>query len=280
MNKTVLVGSIIFVLGMGGALAQDFMPPFAPGMSSCAPIETAMGLLDLSKEQNEQIGGLSQSYGKDYEAEMAKLREALDAKYADEVKKLLNDQQKGQFDALMAADTKSREATQKADDDYRAKLIALIYEGVEDTALIQRELRYLPRDENMLLDRFMNAQKDLLPKYQMLKEEKGKAIADIYQKNKLEQGATRDLKAIQEWRDTTTRLTKEADQKFTEQSIGLLNDEQNKTLEAAKEAQKQWTEATTAADETYKQEIEAVVGPEKAAHIQMFQRSRMFRHRF
>jgi len=278
--KTILIGSAVFVLSMGVVLAQDFMPPRGMGMSSCAPIETATGLLELSKEQTEQISGLSQSYGKDYEAEVAKLREALDAKYTDEVKKLLDDQQKGQFDALMAADKKNTESTQKADDDYRAKLVALICKGQEDTSLIERDLRYLPRDENMLLDRFMTAQKELLPRYQLLKEEKGKAIADIYQKNKLDQGASRDLKVIQEWRDTTTRLTKEADQKFTEQSFALLNDEQKKTFEAAKAAQKQWLEATTAAEEAYKKEVEAVVGPEKAAHIQMFQRGRMFRHRF
>lgn len=277
--KTILVGSAAFALTIGVVLAQDFMPR---GMgSSCAPIETATQLLDLNNEQQQQISGLSQSYGKDYEAEVAKVREALDAKYTDEVKKLLNDQQKGQLDTLLAADKKSMDATLKADADYRAKLVALVYKGQEDASLIERDLRYLPRDENMLLDRFMMAQKDLLPKYQLLKEEKGKAIADIYQKNKLDANANRDLKAIQEWRDVTTRLTKEADQRFTQQSIALLNDEQKKTFESAKDAQKQWMEATTAAEETYKKEIEAVVGPEKAAHMHMFNRSRMMmRNRF
>ena len=279
MKRAVLIAGSIVVLCFGVAFGMEFMPPHMGmgGMTNCAPIETTMGLLDLSKEQGDQVRGLAQTYGKDYEAETSKVRVALDEKYLGEVKKVLTDQQKTQLDALMAADKKCREGVQKADDAYRAKLTELLYKDQPDKAVVDRELRFLPRDQNLLLDRYMTAQKDTFQKYQALRDEKGKAIAEVYQKNKADQ---KDLKAIQEWRETTTRLTKEAEQKFSDQSLALLGDEQKKSFESVKAAQKEWTDATAAAEGAYTKEVEAVIGPEKAGQAQMFLRGRAMRYRF
>ena len=241
--------------------------------TACTAIETA-GFLQLNEDQSKQLRALMPLYSKDYEAEVKKVRDALEAKYVEEVKKLLDDTQKAQFDALLTADKKYRDAVQKADDEYRTVLTNVIYKNQADPTIAERDLRFLPRDDNILLERYMSMQQGLTQKYQALRDEKGKAITAIYQQHKVDHS---DLKAVQQWRETTTRLTKEAEAKFVEGCTALLNDEQKKELETAKQAMAAWQQATAAADEAYKKDVEAVVGPERAAQVQMQLRSRAFR---
>ena len=279
MKSVIVICATLAVVGLGAALAQEFMPPMLGGAMGCAPIDTATTLLDLNNDQMGQARALSDKFNKDLEAEMKKTRSALDDKYLGEIKNVLTDDQKKQLDALMAADKKYKDAMTKADDDYRAKISETIYADSKDPAvkdMSARMLRFLPRDQNQLLDRYTEADKALGEKYRDLKTENAKAKAEIYKPKQID---WKDTKAVQAWREEREKLSKDADQKMMDQGLTLLDEPQRKAFDQLVEAQKKWAEATKNADAAYAKDVEAVVGPDKARRLDMH-RATMMRRRF
>ena len=247
------------------ALGQGMMAPILEGSQQCAPLRIVSDLLNLPPEQEANLRAVGDGYNKDLEAEIAKIRTQLDAKYAAEIAKLLTDDQKAKFTALLDAEKAFQEALRKADASYQAKLMAVLYANADERqkADAARMLRYSPRDKMNLLERFCTVSTgELRSKYLELRTQQ------ISERSKTQNVATpdwKDPKAVEEWRKAREAQTKQMESKLLEQALALMSEDETKTFNKAIEAQKAWQDAVAAAEKQYTEAATAALGQDEMA---------------
>ena len=273
--KGFVFATVVALISCGTGYAQDRMP-FMMGPTECAPLRTAGALLDLSREQQDQTRALTENYSKDLREEAIKARKALDEKYVAEVGEILTEEQKGKLEKLLVAEKAYQETLTKAEEAYRGKLLELFYAGEENENKLkgaERSLRYLPRQEKDLFQRYTMANDELRQKHTQIRTK----YATITSKIHGEAGKVdwRDLKAAREWREKRDRVVKEADENFIKEALDLLNEDQAKVFAEAVEAQKKWKDTSDTAEKTYLETAKGVLGDDKVRvrQIQRHQKS-------
>lgn len=270
MKKAVLC-TLVIVIGVGAAYAQG-LPYEMMGRSECAPLRTA-GLLGFEEDQGRQARDLEMQYGKDFQAEVAKVQAALNETYAAKIANFLTDEQKEKFEVLMTAEKVHGETIIEANEDCRAKLLELFVAGKEDNGnakRIEQRLERVPRKEKDLFQIFSLTYDGLAKKEREIRSRQAMATSKFY-KDRSKINWT-DRKQSTAWREKTDEHRKNQEEEYNKGMLDAFTEEQADVFAKAVEAFKVWQDAIETAKTTYIEAATGVLGEGRARQIKSHER--------
>jgi len=273
---------LVVLLAAGSVCAQD-MDLYRMMRRGCPALRTARDLLGLDEDQGKQARDLADRYRNEVRAEVEKAQAELierlekaqagrDEKFTLEMVGMLNDEQKEQFEALVAAEEAYIEAVTAANEEYRSTLLELFYGDTDDEgkALGRRRMMRLPKKEAELLPLYSMADSDFRLKFAQVQTRNATAIGNIHsQARKIDR---KDTAALKEWQKERPRLLKEQAERYKKEARELLDEEQSAVFAQSVDAQNKWKKATKAAETAYTEAAQKVVGPGKERQIKAHQR--------
>jgi len=275
---------MLIVLAAAGAVCAQDLGWYRMMRRDCPALRTVRNLLALDEDQAKQAGELAGLYREEVRAEVEKVqaelnerlekaRAALDEKFTLEVVGMLTDEQKKQFDELMAAEQAYAEAMSAANEEYRSTLRELFYGDKDDKEKerAQRMMMRLPKEETDLFHLYSMADDDFRMKFVSVRSRHATAIGKIHSgARKIDR---KDPAALKKWQKEKAELLKEEGERYRRETLELLNEEQSKLFDQAVEAMKKWQEATKAAETAYIEAAKQIVGPGKNIQIKSHLRS-------